>query len=551
MSETPLVPQPFLDWYDIWAGQANVNENNETWLKDPPIGVKLSVQQARRADIFFRSEKPWEQVRMVYPCVLLDNGLYRMWFWTWGEGEARARFNGYAESRDGFHWERPELGLVEYEGSSANNLLSRHDYFEINSVFADPNGAAAERYKAIGTKTVFYRDGKPDAEMDWDKFGELRAKTGHTGDPTVNAMKLVEEQFGVRRDNVVRGAVSADGLRWRVLDEPLVNVGNSVLDTQNVATYEPETGEYSAYLRGMFHKENEFGYGARRCVRKTAGKEFGNWSAPRYVLVADPQDHVSDDIYTSCYCPYPGVPGRAEFDSFTGGVLHDVGKLLNTIIYEDIFPLVLYEIERTKWQGGLLASEQAVVGDFQHPVTGGALLDQWEIFPELIEPIRNHHRIDSEAEGETALIALANCLTKGFSPFPRMINIPFQHRETHLKPIVDEELLSNPLPTLFQQITDAFEKNSEQLSVSQKERDTGEYSTANVEALVATALETSEQDSRMFIDAQVDQNPELLALGERYELPAERLVAVTLLLKNSVVDLVNGLFQSTRAKKPK
>ena len=90
MSETPLVRQPFLDWYDIWAGQAKVNENKETWLKDPPMGVKLSVQQARRSDVFFRSEKAWEQVRMVYPCVLLDNGLYRMWFWTWGEGEARA-----------------------------------------------------------------------------------------------------------------------------------------------------------------------------------------------------------------------------------------------------------------------------------------------------------------------------------------------------------------------------------------------------------------------------------------------------------------------------
>ena len=38
----------------------------------------------------------------------------------------------------------------------------------------------------------------------------------------------------------------------------------------------------------------------------------------------------------------------ATFDSFTCGVLHDVGKLLNTIIYKDIFPLVLYEIERTK-----------------------------------------------------------------------------------------------------------------------------------------------------------------------------------------------------------
>ncbi len=240
-----------------------------------------------------------------------------------------------------------------------------------------------------------------------------------------------------------------------------------------------------------------------------------------------------------------------EFNSFTCGVLHDVGKLLNTIIYQDIFPLVLYEIERTKWQGGLLASEQAVVGDFQHPVTGGALLAQWEIFPELIEPIRNHHHIDSEAEGETALIALANCLTKGFSPFPRMINIPFQYRETHLKPIVAEELLSNPLPRLFQQMTDAFEKNSEQVSVSQKERETGEYTPASIEALVATALETSEQESQTFMDARGDQNPELLALEERYELPAERLVAVTLLLKDTIVDLVNGLFQSTRAKKPK
>ena len=56
---------------------------------------------------------------------------------------------------------------------------------------------------------------------------------------------------------MVQGAVSSDGLRWTVLDTPLVNVGNSVLDTQNVAAYEPETGEYVAYLRGMFHNENK------------------------------------------------------------------------------------------------------------------------------------------------------------------------------------------------------------------------------------------------------------------------------------------------------
>ena len=151
--------QPFLDWYDIWAGQACANENGESWLKDPPLGVRLAVQPARRSPVFFRAEKPWEQARMAYPYVLLDDGLYRMWFWTSGAEGGGARFNGYAESRDGFEWERPHLGLVEYGGTRANNLLSRHSDFEINSVFIDPHAGPEERYKAIGPKTVFYRNG--------------------------------------------------------------------------------------------------------------------------------------------------------------------------------------------------------------------------------------------------------------------------------------------------------------------------------------------------------------------------------------------------------
>ena len=48
--------QPFLDWYDIWAGQACANENGESWLKDPPLGVRLAVQPARRSSVFFRAE---------------------------------------------------------------------------------------------------------------------------------------------------------------------------------------------------------------------------------------------------------------------------------------------------------------------------------------------------------------------------------------------------------------------------------------------------------------------------------------------------------------
>ena len=31
----------------------------------------------------------------------------------------------YATSKDGVTWAKPELGLVEYEGSTANNILWR------------------------------------------------------------------------------------------------------------------------------------------------------------------------------------------------------------------------------------------------------------------------------------------------------------------------------------------------------------------------------------------------------------------------------------------
>ena len=29
----------------------------------------------------------------------------------------------YAESKDGIHWKKPELGLVEFNGSKANNIV--------------------------------------------------------------------------------------------------------------------------------------------------------------------------------------------------------------------------------------------------------------------------------------------------------------------------------------------------------------------------------------------------------------------------------------------
>ena len=251
-----------------------------------------------------------------------------------------------------------------------------------------------------------------------------------------------------------------------------------------------------------------------------------------------------------CWELFDGI--SPEFDAFTAGILHDAGKILNTVCYGDIFPMVLYEYERSEWKTSLLQCEVGVVGDFQHPVTGGAVLERWEVFPSLIEPIRQHHRVATGADPEPALLALANCLSKGLFPFPRTISIDEEYRKAHLNPLEDKALLDNPLPSRYQQLTAPFEDAKAELSFSAEELDSGQYEPEHVEALLALAPRVIDEDAGTtseYVDALIGQNPEFLDLLEWTGRPAEEFLALSLLLKDFVSEMVNGLFQGTKAKK--
>ena len=58
----------------------------------------------------------------------------------------------YAESSDGVHWTKPDLGLVEYQGNKNNNLLISGPQvggFALAYVFIDEGKDAREEYKMI------------------------------------------------------------------------------------------------------------------------------------------------------------------------------------------------------------------------------------------------------------------------------------------------------------------------------------------------------------------------------------------------------------------
>ena len=118
-----------------------------------------------KAGVVLRGDRPWDMGWISGAgTVIEDGGRYRMWYT--GLPPVK-RFEDdrfrlcYAESKDGVHWEKPNLGIYEWRGSRANNILMETNIENAGGVFVDPTAPAAARYKlvAILNRTASPPDG--------------------------------------------------------------------------------------------------------------------------------------------------------------------------------------------------------------------------------------------------------------------------------------------------------------------------------------------------------------------------------------------------------
>ena len=140
------------------------------------------------------------------------------------------------ESKDGIHWTKPELGLIEFNGSKKNNIVLASG--KMSKVLADaghiamfkdtnPKCPKTQRYKAI------VRSQKPNGLL----------------------------AFG-----------SPDGLHWSPMsDERVITKG--AFDSQNLAFWDSERNEYRAYFRYFTER--------RRDILTATSKDFLKWSEPK------------------------------------------------------------------------------------------------------------------------------------------------------------------------------------------------------------------------------------------------------------------------------
>ena len=277
--------------YDYYKVTLKLAEGNKPPGRiNAPHGVVVRPERTRKLGPWLEADRPWESAGAVVGTVLQEGNRYRLWYgcsWS-GSDKAVVAPDGrwklgsdsagggicYAESNDGMHWQKPNLGRVDFRGSKENNILSLSGLGGVaGDIFVDPAAPADERYKVAGITTL-------------RQYNSTGRDSG----------------------GILGGAVSADGFEWKRLPEPLW--GSYYNNDGSPSIYfDQKLKKYVLYTRQNYPR--------RRSIARAETTDFRRWPHPTMILTPGPEEAPSDDFYTNTYFAYPGrreCPPDAHLD---------------------------------------------------------------------------------------------------------------------------------------------------------------------------------------------------------------------------------------------
>ncbi len=248
------------------ADPIRVENHLELFVDDKMIESKQEIKSVlhrpKPAEVVLVTDQPWEGNTCAYYTLFQDGERYRMYYRgshydTDRKTATHEEVVCYAESSDGIHWEKPNLGLFEFQGSKANNIVWKGVGSHNFTPFLDsnPDCHPSSQYKALG-----------------------RGRSLRVGD--------TESRHGLFAFQ------SADGIHWELMhEEPVITEG--AFDSQNLAFYDPIAGEYREYHRW-------FNQGVRDIMFCTS-KDFRNWTKPQGLTYIQAR---REHLYTNAITPY-------------------------------------------------------------------------------------------------------------------------------------------------------------------------------------------------------------------------------------------------------
>jgi hypothetical protein len=262
-----------------------IGSHRELFVDDTVIeslsgGAELRLHHPVPQEIAILHDAPWEGSGSGYHSVFRDGNLYRMYYKAWQltvtpPGKVNTSehplFCCYAESDDGIHWRKPELGLHDFKGSKANNIVLVSG--KLGGANIDP-----------GHPSVF-KDENPAAPADAKYKAMVRSATPKGLIPLK----------------------SPDGIHWSTMsDTPVITDG--AFDSQNLACWDGERGIYRAYWRyftaGVTDEKN-WKPGGIRAIRTATSKDFVHWENQADLAYVD---SPPEQLYTNQVKPYFRAP---------------------------------------------------------------------------------------------------------------------------------------------------------------------------------------------------------------------------------------------------
>ena len=239
-------------------------------LIDTLVGAQRRLHHPVPREIAIVHDAPWEGAGSGYHSIIRDGDLYRMYHRGSALGVTDGRLTTgkqvycYAESRDGIHWTKPNLGLFEHNGSKQNNII----------------------WTGVGVHNFApFLDTRP-------------------GCPPESRFKALA---GTAKEGGLFAFHSADGIHWSLMrDTPVVTKG--AFDSQNLAFWDNTAGKYRAYFR-TFTKGITTGKvwkpAGYRAIRTASSTDFLAWGDEADLTYEDsPVEH----LYTNQIGPYFRAP---------------------------------------------------------------------------------------------------------------------------------------------------------------------------------------------------------------------------------------------------
>ena len=320
------------------SGVEDIGNRKQLFLDDHMIESLVDAQRVlnpavkNRNNPVLKADRSWEGHYIGLGQVVYDEGegIFKMWYrtsdgftakkggerlrpyrWDFSEKEGRAVreevdeiygysayagrndwINLYATSRDGVHWEKPNLGLVEFQGSRNNNILPSENFVP---TYYDPNDPdPKKRYKKVVKRE-----------------GSRRPKS----DPGLYAWDGVEVDL----------FHSPDGIEWVPYEGNPRKVGEGFpwWDRrwgQFVSNWDPLRKTYVKYLENCLHRYCPIG---KRVIGRAESPDMIHWSEMETILIPDEKDFPDTEFY--------GMP-VFYYEGFSVGLIW-IFRTTNTLHY--------------------------------------------------------------------------------------------------------------------------------------------------------------------------------------------------------------------------